>query len=136
MFRYDETSIYPTLPVYTSRQSDDMPYISTEALVGAALVVGLALGYQYIPLPSSLASAGGGGSSKSKKKNKKKSSKSSNPSATVTDGSRQDGPTSVDSGLKAGGNEQEAKVDPPIAQKPKTLAQKLAPQPRKTKVDE
>jgi hypothetical protein len=113
-----------------------MPYISTEALVGAALVVGLALGYQYIPLPSSLASAGGGGSSKSKKKNKKKSSKASNPGATVTDGSRHDGPTPVDSGLKAGGKVEEAKADPAIAQKPKTLAQKLAPQPRKTKVDE
>jgi hypothetical protein len=136
MFSYDETSIHPTLPVYTSRQSDDMPYISTEALVGAALVVGLALGYQYIPLPSSLASSGGASSSKSKKKNKKKSSKASNPSATVTDGSRQDSPTPVDHGLKAEGKEDAAKVDPSIAQKPKTLAQKLAPQPRKTKVDE
>jgi hypothetical protein len=124
-----------------------MPYISTEALVGGVILVALALGYQYIPLPSSVASGTTGGSSKKKNKNKKKSGKGN---------AGQDGPSNpveqVKEGLKGNGREADGSPHAPQAkadqvaekaqtstaapQKPKTLAQKLAPQPRKSKVDE
>ncbi|WWC60143.1 uncharacterized protein I303_102707 [Kwoniella dejecticola CBS 10117] len=56
-----------------------MPYISNETLIGAALLVVLAFGYQYLPIasnPSATAQAHQGAQSKSsKKRNKKKAAK-------------------------------------------------------------
>jgi hypothetical protein len=126
-----------------------MPYISTEALVGGVILVALALGYQYIPLPSSAASGTTGGSSKKKNKNKKKSGKGTagqdGPSdrveqvkQNVTGGSKEANGSSDAFKTKAhevvaNGQTSTATAAPT---KPKTLAQKLAPQPRKSKVDE
>lgn len=104
-----------------------MPDISYEALAGAALVIVLAVGYQYLPKSDSAIS-------KSKKKNKKKVKK---------EGESAKGVESVKKPKTA--------VPPPITPsdpspsfaevaapepKPKTLAQKIAPKNRKTKVDE
>jgi len=124
-----------------------MPYISTEALVGGAILVALALGYQYIPLPSSAASETSSGSSKKKNKNKKKSGKGSTggegQNGIVEAAKQQDegkGKTtngSVDKPTpKTGDSAANGQTASAAPTKPKTLAQKLAPQPRKSKVDE
>lgn len=123
---------------------DTMPYISTEALVGAALLVVVALGYQYIPI-STTGESSSGGSKSSKKKNKKKS-KATGASSGEATSANGDSTTAITSALtekpsikQNGGAEQaesssSSKAEPKT--KPKTLAQKIAPQPRKTKVDE
>lgn len=124
-----------------------MPYISTEALVGGAILVALALGYQYIPLSSSSASGSSSGSSKKKNKNKKKSGKASagqeGQSENVGIIKQNDGGKgnpvngSLDSSHAKAGNDLANAQKPTVPPtKPKTLAQKLAPQPRKSKVDE
>lgn len=116
-----------------------MPYISTEALVGAALLVIVTLGYQYIPIRGR---DGSTPSKTSKKKNKKKAKGNVSNSAnsdgqggsTTTPAAKGNGPAvTEESGAAA------TKAAAPVsgtAAKPKTLAQKIAPQPRKTKVDE
>jgi hypothetical protein len=125
----------------------NMPYISTEALVGGAILVALALGYQYIPLPSSAASGTSSGSSKKKNKNKKKSGKGSagvegqNGNAEPVKQEDEGKPRRVNgsaetSSSKAGDTAANAQTPSAAPTKPKTLAQKLAPQPRKSKVDE
>jgi len=124
-----------------------MPYISTEALVGGAILVVLALGYQYVPLPSSAASGTGSGSSKKKNKNKKKSGKGNaggeGQNGNVEPVRQQDeGKSKKTTGSaetppsKAGGTAAKGQTPSAAPTKPKTLAQKLAPQPRKSKVDE
>lgn len=124
-----------------------MPYISTEALVGGAILVALALGYQYIPLPSSSASGTSSGSSKKKNKNKKKSGKGSvgqegqredaEPLKQQEGGKSKMGNGSIDKpSMKGTDDTANGQTPPASSSKPKTLAQKLAPQPRKTKVDE
>jgi hypothetical protein len=124
-----------------------MPYISTEALVGGAILVALALGYQYIPLPSSAASGTSSGSSKKKNKNKKKSGKGSaggeGQNGNVEPVKQQDeGKSKKPNGSaetnpsKAGDTTANGQTPSAAPTKPKTLAQKLAPQPRKSKVDE
>lgn len=110
-----------------------MPYISTEALVGLGLIGVLAWGWQYLPKATPSTNS----ASKSKKKNKKKNK------ATSTDGPelRQD-PESRRTDLKeepkpiAPETGPEQKKDVSAPSKPKTLAEKIAPKPRKTKVDE
>jgi hypothetical protein len=125
----------------------NMPYISTEALVGGAILVALALGYQYIPLPSSAASGTSSGSSKKKNKNKKKSGKGSaggeGQNGTVEPVKQQDEGKaktinrSVDKPIpKPEDSAVNGQTPSAAPTKPKTLAQKLAPQPRKSKVDE
>jgi hypothetical protein len=124
-----------------------MPYISTEALVGGAILVALALGYQYIPLPSSATPGTSSGSSKKKNKNKKKSGKGSaghegqngnvEPLKQQDEGKGKTANGSVDKPISTPGDTAVNGRTPSIAPtKPKTLAQKLAPQPRKSKVDE
>ena len=124
-----------------------MPYISTEALVGGAILVGLALGYQYIPLTSSVASGTSSGSSKKKNKNKKKSGKGSSGQEGLSDnvesirqetlGKGKGAHGSLEQpGAKVNGDVNKGQASSAPSSKPKTLAQKLAPQPRKTKVDE
>lgn len=168
-----------------------MPDISYEALAGAALLVVLAVGYQYIPKgalqPGSTPSSGG--SSKNKKKNNNKKKKGSatasgngvggipggahgsgglsesdeGASTSKTDASQstavgksknkgkgQSAPASAsasgtpsfaavasepngsEEGQLAPGQEKKQQQ----VQKPKTLAEKIAPKARKTKVDE
>ena len=126
----------------------NMPYISTEALVGGAILVALALGYQYIPLPSSAASATSSGSSKKKNKNKKKSGKGSaagegqNGNLEPVNKQQDEGKAEIanrsgDKPISTAGDAPATGQTPAVvATKPKTLAQKLAPQPRKSKVDE
>jgi hypothetical protein len=147
-----------------------MPYISTEALIGGALLIVLALGYQYLPQTTSPSST-----SKSKKKNKKKN----NTKTPIEQELDKTGPSSTGGGAKKGkkGKESSARIpagtreqdsrdtsQPPLstsppqtvgqkpsaespsfaavasassqAAKPKTLAERIAPKPRKTKVDE
>lgn len=147
-----------------------MPYISTEALIGGALLIVLALGYQYLPQTTSSSST-----SKSKKKNKKKTKtpieqelgkagpistgggakkgkKGKQTSAGIPNGNgarEQDSrdtsqPPSAPSQPETLGTKQAAQ-SPSFAAvasassqtaKPKTLAERIAPKPRKTKVDE
>jgi len=124
-----------------------MPYISTEALVGGAILVALALGYQYIPLPSSVASETSSGSAKKKNKNKKKSGKGNaggegqngnvEPVKQQDEGkSKKSNGSSETAPSKAGDTAANGQIPSAAPTKPKTLAQKLAPQPRKSKVDE
>jgi len=125
-----------------------MPYISTEALVGGALVIALALGYQYIPLPSTSAAGTGSTSSKKKNKNKKKSSKGAGSgqeeqsnTKPVESAHGQTSKLSATNGDIAkpaakDGAAESSTATAPQKTKPKTLAQKIAPQPRKSKVDE
>lgn len=131
-----------------------MPYISTEALVGAGLLVVLAVGYQYMPTGA----ASGSANAKKNKKNKKKSKGAATPNEPqLTSVPLPPGPPSgqakpAENGLKpeTSANEPQLERPPagsepptqpaqpvqPAAPKPKTLAEKIAPQPRKTKVDE
>jgi len=132
-----------------------MPYISTEALLGAALLIVFAIGYQYLP------KSGMPGSKATKKKNKKKA-KPGPTEETVTEstskgstkGNRKDippvrkgeghtaGTIPARNGVPVSGGAVQAV--PSFAAvaggsqptKPKTLAEKLAPKQRKTKVDE
>ncbi|ORX36489.1 hypothetical protein BD324DRAFT_629036 [Kockovaella imperatae] len=150
-----------------------MPYISTEALVGAALLVVLALGYQYAPKNQ------GSGSSKKKAKRKNKkngapvdddvaSEKVESSSTNAKKGNK--GPKKQQNGVGPHGAKDVTKVmqeqrtvepepkeegdeavgnGPSFAAvassstsmtqgtaKPKTLAERLAPKARKTKVDD
>jgi hypothetical protein len=117
-----------------------MPYISTEALVGAALLVIVALGHQYIP------TAGGESStaSKSSKKKNKKKAKGNNASTTTSDNKDGAATTTTTTKNVSASTTIDVAVKTPLdatpvsgqAAKPKTLAQKIAPQPRKSKVDE
>lgn len=119
-----------------------MPYISTEALIGAGLLVVLAVGYQYIPKATSSASSSG---SKNKKKNK---NKKKGLSAADTQASVSTKPEAAKGGNgdttprpfvpDTAGDEPKQQPPKPVTQpaKPKTLAEKIAPKARKTKVDE
>ena len=138
-----------------------MPYISTEALVGAALLVVLAFGYQYIP------KAGAEVKKKTKRKNKKVSggTATSEPESTSSKKGKKRKPTKQGRAAtngRAGSDEEVESVErqggpsletsaasngaPSFAAvaggsstnkvKPKTLAEKIAPKARKTKVDE
>lgn len=117
-----------------------MPYISTEALVGAALLVVVALGYQYIPV------GGSGGSSTTSKSSKKKNKKKSKGAGDAVGSNGSTGGNGHSSEKAGAANETDksstsngptaTQVQAQQATKPKTLAQKIAPQPRKTKVDE
>lgn len=131
-----------------------MPYISTEALVGAALLIVLALGYQYLPN-----APGSAGSKASKKKGKKKSK------STQIEETRPEPPVKpAAKGERKPSGSGDSRAAPPLEKqvsggesasdraehgatfftaitggyqgaKPKTLAEKLAPKPRKSKVD-
>ena len=141
------------------RHSRAMPYISTEALVGAALVAVLAFGYQHIPTRS----ATSGSAKSSKKKNKKKNKGVSEGESRIepavnTKGKqkrekgappkRDTPPTSTSTATAASTvtpNDLPVPVEPPTfahkagnaaPARAKTLAEKIAPKPRKTKVDE
>ncbi|RSH84411.1 uncharacterized protein EHS24_005931 [Apiotrichum porosum] len=147
-----------------------MPYISTEALVGAALIVVLAFGYQYTSTPNT---DGSQSASKKNKKNKKKKSKggaADEPSSIPASEIESDAPQSTKKNKGKGKGKNVAAVAPvvqvvkapspspsptptpePVAapsfadaaaggqskpSKPRTLAEKLVPKPRKTKVDD
>lgn len=140
-----------------------MPDISYEALAGAALVIVLAVGYQYIPKADADA-AGPGASGKSKKKNKKKVKGSKleeveSGSASETSKKMEEAKTKAKKGKGERSNTSIPPAPAPIAAepeapssaevtsdgteqtkeekaKPKTLAQKIAPKNRKSKVDE
>lgn len=145
-----------------------MPYISTEALVGAALLVALAFGYQHITASGNDATS----SAKKKKKNNKKKSKSAVPDdvAPIAVASGSETETKNNKSKKKNKGKQQATVKDPKStppattprspapepvpdepksfaeaaqedgsqepKKPKMLAEKLLPKPRKTKVDE
>ena len=142
-------SIYPALRLVLVSQHT-MPYISTEALVGAGLLVVLAVGYQFMPTGSGSGSA----NSKKNKKNKKKTKSAATgneqqvvsvplppaPVATskaAANGLKQD-ISAKESTTAKPADKAESTVQPaqPAPAKPKTLAEKIAPQPRKSKVDE
>jgi hypothetical protein len=123
-----------------------MPYISTETLIGGALLIVLAVGFQYLPKSTSQSKG-------SKKKNKKKSKGSvleDEPSLKGQDGKKGKGKRKgVNRGIEGSGGVEvvEEKDDRPqvsmplptastMDSKPKTLAEKIAPKPVKTKVDE
>lgn len=121
-----------------------MPYISTEALVGGVLLLVLAFGYQFIPKSTD-------GTAKSKKKNKKKSGGLVPDKAGIKEKrgkSREDAHPKEEIPLKPIPTDLSAFSTPPTSfaaaasqppakpAKPKTLAEKIAPKPRKTKVDE
>lgn len=145
-----------------------MPYVSTEALVGAALVVLLAFGYQYTSTSTSQ-----GASSSSAKKNKKKSKRKGGKAGIALEAQSSVTASEVDSDAPASSlskppaskskktptsNVSKPATTLPVAHdipakaeptsfadaaggssqpaKPKTLAEKLVPKPRKTKVDE
>jgi hypothetical protein len=146
-----------------------MPYISTEALIGGALLIVLALGYQYLPQTTSPSST-----SKSKKKNKKKNNaktpieqeldkagssstgggakkgKKGKESAKIPTGTREQDSRDTSqrpssSSLPETVGQKQSAESPSFAAvasassqatKPKTLAERIAPKPRKTKVDE
>lgn len=144
----------------------DMPYISAEALIGAALVVVLAVGYQYMPTSGS--ETAGGAKKNNKKKNKKKSKGGELSSVPVSEVEsdagkhvkKKDkrkakgkseakviktaaGPTGTAHKVEEAKSESESPEPPSFAAaagsnptRPKTLAEKLVPKPRKTKVDE
>ena len=138
-----------------------MPEISYEALAGAALLVVLAVGYQYIPkgaleqvtgpssansgknkkddgtsaddtdTPALATKAGSTGSAKGTgKKSKSSASNASTPTASETFAAVAREPEGSAEGELAPHQGQEQ------GKKPKTLAERLAPKPRKTKVDE
>jgi hypothetical protein len=133
-----------------------MPHISTEALVGAALVVLLAVGYQYIPKANAPArkkktkrrakastatavatpSNAPGADTASKERAIATSKGVSRSTITTRDGSSEPN-LSSESSDQPSSFSAAAKI-PPAApqQRPKTLAEKIAPKPRKTKVDE
>lgn len=145
-----------------------MPYVSTEALIGAGLVVLLAFGYQHITSTAPNATGAAAASKKKNKKNKKKSKTDDAPSATVSEiesdaphvakGKGKKKATPVPVALapvtdKAPEKPPSAPVSqeaappasfasaaggstPKAPTKPKTLAEKLVPKPRKTRVDE
>lgn len=160
-----------------------MPEISYEALAGAALLVVLAVGYQYIPKGAleQVTGPSSANSGKNKKKNKKKGKSSGTAAAPGSFGGGKDDGTSADDtdtpalATKAGSTgsakgtgkkskssasnastptasetfaavarEPEGSAEGELAphqgqeqgKKPKTLAERLAPKPRKTKVDE
>lgn len=139
-----------------------MPYISNEALVGAGLLVAVAVGYHFIPKATSTSASSA--NKKRKNKNKKravpgaatavdeplsseegkngKNGKRKDAAAGGTAASAQKHTTTTANASKAGESAPSfaevaapASTDP-APRKPKTLAEKLAPQPRKTKVDE
>ena len=134
-----------------------MPYISTEALVGTLLLIALAVGYQYLPKASEAK-----GSRAGKKRNKKKSKSTAVEESSAGSASRsakvqaksksaqlhENGHETIHS--KASNNHRlsisEETADINIAHgatgnnqqssKPRTLAEKLGPKVRKTRVDE
>lgn len=148
-----------------------MPDISYEALAGAALVIVLAVGYQYLPKAE-----GGDGprSGKAKKKNNKKKAKAGEESGSSTEAVKQGveevkkkakevvkkgknavaaapapapQPTAPEpitpessapsfAEVAAEGVDEKESTPKPEMSKPKTLAQKIAPKNRKSKVDE
>ncbi|CAK9783486.1 hypothetical protein CC85DRAFT_287174 [Cutaneotrichosporon oleaginosum] len=151
-----------------------MPYISTEALIGAALVVFLAFGYQHLTSTTSVANSNDAAAKKKNKKHKKKKTGqdgSADTPATVSEAEEsKPGPKKGRKGKHSAPLKQEVKQDvrlspgsvsapapqtpevpaetPSFAAaaggspasvprpKPKTLAEKLVPKPRKTKVDD
>ncbi|KAK1927407.1 hypothetical protein DB88DRAFT_29946 [Papiliotrema laurentii] len=134
-----------------------MPYISTEALVGAGLLVVLAFGFQYVQSSSSShATSPSTSGAKNKKRNKKKSKaggedKSDSTSASSTPAQslpsahpaqpaveKQKLPNAQAAQAPKQPEELSARPSQPAQAVPKrkTLAEKIAPQPRKTKVDD
>ncbi|GMK58231.1 hypothetical protein CspeluHIS016_0502630 [Cutaneotrichosporon spelunceum] len=146
-----------------------MPYVSTEALVGAALVVVLAFGYQQMTSTGSHNdnNSSSTASKKKSKKNKKKKTGADTPVDTPVVLSEAEEPKSEPKKGKKGKpltlvkqeikplpttiptpavgatpEESEEIESPSFAAatrtrtKPKTLAEKLVPKPRKTKVDD
>ena len=133
-----------------------MPQISTEALVGALLLIALAVGFQYLPKTTETPGLKG-----AKKKGKKKAKlgpaeelQLEKQFRTVTKGKRKPSGQGDGVGMAARSasiGESQESMGPvasirrnslddakskPVPTKPKTLAEKLAPKPRKTKVDE
>ncbi|KAK4687261.1 hypothetical protein P7C73_g2870, partial [Tremellales sp. Uapishka_1] len=133
-----------------------MPYISTEALVGGALLAVLVLGYQYIPKTTDPT----GKSSNAKKKNRKRTkgdkavevndlpAKSTPVFNAKNDKARPKPepspaePRPEASPVPATAQQPASEDDPSpsfaaaAAARPKTLAEKLLPKTRKTKVDD
>lgn len=135
-------SIHPPYsPLHLTTHQTTMPYISTEALVGAALLVVVALGYQYIPKAGEGGAGAGARSSKSSKKKNKKKNKSAGskddtaPAVPVSSDSKTEKKSQPNGSTQQNGSATTL-APAPAAVKPKTLAQKIAPQPRKSKVDE
>ena len=133
-----------------------MPQISTEALVGTLLLIALAVGYQYLP---KITETPGPKGAKKKGRKKVKLTLAEEPQpekqhGTGTKGKRKPSGQGDEVGMATKtasiGKSQES-VNPtasirrnslddaqsiPASAKSKTLAEKLAPKPRKTKVDE
>ncbi|KAL7419658.1 hypothetical protein Q5752_005572 [Cryptotrichosporon argae] len=109
-----------------------MPYISTEALIASAFLVVLALGWQYMPNTNGATPQG---AAKKKKKAKRKGPADAGPPAGTRDEAREAlGGKTADAGT---GRTAASTPTPELPQpKPKTLADKLAPKRRKTKVDD
>jgi hypothetical protein len=167
MYGHCVNAIHIKYLAHSATNIPTMPYISTETLIGGALLIVLAVGYQYIPQTSSdqvkakakinkkkpkkkgKTSTGSGdeeGEDKveleeetKKGKGKRKgnfSSADTSSSRTTTgtpEGSTANQPSSFAAAVTSGVGE---KSQAPISSKPKTLAQKIAPQPRTTRVDE
>ncbi|TXT04251.1 hypothetical protein VHUM_04249 [Vanrija humicola] len=153
-----------------------MPYISTEALVGTALVAVLAIGYHLMPKGAEAGSSGGSGKKKNKKSKRKTTAAAAVKSGAAA-GNSDEAPsaatTEVESDApakaKKGKGKAAAKASPAPAPKPapaavdtardqpkpasfaaaaggsstpsapakpKLLAEKILPKPRKTKVDD
>ncbi|EIW68884.1 hypothetical protein TREMEDRAFT_62603 [Tremella mesenterica DSM 1558] len=139
-----------------------MPYISTEALAGATLLLVLVFGYQYIPKASSDSAV----ASKSKKKQKKKnrpvdhgeisdtSMMASQSDTSRAKASEADLPSHTSTTSKQKSKARASSQSPaqtgttqPLSfasvaashagpSRPKTLAERIAPKPVKTKVDD
>ena len=87
-----------------------MPYISTEALVGAALLVVLAFGYQYIPKAGSEDTAGSA-RKKQRKKPKKSGTTTTAPVETKQNGKPPGSTMGSDAGLKSGARRKPAQSE-------------------------
>lgn len=115
--------------------------------MGAALLVVVALGYQYIPISGADSPSTASKSSKKKNKKKSKGTGTTGDANGHVDGDRTEASILNSSAKRTSqkGDVKAAPIDhatsdpaaePAKATKPKTLAQKIAPQPRKSKVDE
>ncbi|WVQ78753.1 hypothetical protein IAT38_000840 [Cryptococcus sp. DSM 104549] len=104
-----------------------MPYISTETLVGAALLVLVVIGIQHYPTSTSAPATSSSTTGKASKKKSKKKKGGAGGGADAVDATS--GPPEAPAPAVNG---DEAKAEP----KKKLLAEKLLPKQRKTKVDD
>ncbi|WVR03954.1 hypothetical protein IAU60_000953 [Kwoniella sp. DSM 27419] len=118
-----------------------MPYISTETLIGAALLLVLTVGYQYLPQneAGSVGSKAGSGSSKSAKKKaaKKKGKGGAGLSESGTSGTSTPVVELPSTGEGTANESSQPRLQPqPTQPRKKLLAEKLLPKTPKTRVDD